>query len=78
MLIREKIYPVRTYNELKLKLQISGYEVPSKQVFDICHPDDWKWEVFCIIMEDCVDIGTQSSEIDRLIIEGIRYCEFDN
>lgn len=65
--LRDIIYSVRNYSELSMKLSIIGFPVPSKDVFDMCHQDDWKWEVLCTIMEDLVERDMDSFEVDRLV-----------
>lgn len=65
--IRDTIYPVKTYPELKMKLELLGYSPPSKELFDICHPDDWKWEAMCSIISDLAEPGMTTPEVDRLV-----------
>ena len=61
------IYPVKTYSELKMKLELLGYSPPSREVFDACHPDDWKWEGLCYLIDELSKPGMTTSEVDHII-----------
>jgi hypothetical protein len=65
--IKELLYGVANYAEFSMKLKIIGYPVPARWIFDVCHPDDWKWETLCTIMNDLVDKDMETYEVDRLI-----------
>jgi len=65
--IKELIYGVNNYSEFSMKLSIIGYPVPARWIFDMCHPDDWKWEALCTIMNDLVDNDMETYEVDMLI-----------
>ena len=62
--LRDIIYPVKNYSELSMRLSIIGFPVPSRDVFDICHPDDWKWEVLCSVMDDIIDKSMTTTDVD--------------
>lgn len=65
--IKELIYGANNYSEFSMKLKIIGYPVPSKNIFDMCHPDDWKWEAMCVVMNDLVEKDMQDWQVDSLI-----------
>jgi len=65
--IHDIIYPVKTYPELKMKLELLGYSPPSREVFDVYHPDDWKWEGVCYIIEKLCEPGMTTPEVDHLV-----------
>lgn len=77
MNIRSLIYGVHSYAELSMKLSLAGYQVASRDVFDMCHPDDWKWEVFIAAYEECVDENMSTAEIDKLVLSMLGLDEFD-
>ena len=61
------IYSVESYSELSLILSSVGFSVPSKAIFDMCHPDDWKWEVLCWVMEDIATEEMTAEELNSAI-----------
>lgn len=65
--LHDIIYSVKNYSELSMKLSIIGFPVPSKYIFDMCHPDDWKWEAMCVVMNDLVEKDMQDWQVDSLI-----------
>lgn len=45
---RSYIYSTTSYSEFKMKLELIGHNnIPSKDEFDSCYPDEWKWELLC-------------------------------
>jgi hypothetical protein len=69
--VRDSIYGCRSYAEFKLKLGVFGFKnIPPEDVFNICHPDDWKWEVFLERIKCAVDDGKLN---DNSITWGMDY-----
>ena len=71
--IHDIIYPLKTYSELKMKLELIGYSPPSKELFDICYPLDDEWEVMCSIISDLAEPGMTTPDVDRLVEFYLKY-----
>ena len=72
--VRESLYGCSSYSEFKMKLGIMGFaSIPGKDVFILCHMDDWKWEIFMSKIEESVNDGeTELWRVDEWILRNFQ------